>query len=137
MVVFCLDGFKPVKDQYGLDGGGVVLREVSDRLAEIVRGVDTVARLGGDEFAIILQGVSRDREILDVILKKILKVVAEPITIDSHDVSVGASLGVAFYQTGCSLSDLCKQADIAMYDAKQTKNTWRAYSKGDTSPRVR
>jgi diguanylate cyclase (GGDEF)-like protein len=127
LVFFDLDGFKPVNDRLGHHAGDLVLQAVSHRLAAIVRGVDTVARLGGDEFAIILQGISTDHAVLDAILQKILKAVAEPVIIDGHEVAVGASLGVAFYQQGCSLSTLCKQADTAMYEAKKTKNTWRAY----------
>lgn len=128
LVFFDLDGFKPVNDRYGHYAGDVVLQAVSDRLAAIVRGVDTVARLGGDEFAVILQGVSVEPAILEGILRKILKAVSEPITIEGNDVAVGASLGVAFYREGCSLSAFCNQADTAMYEAKKTKNTWRVYT---------
>lgn len=126
LVLFDLDGFKPVNDTYGHHAGDIVLQAVSQRLAAIVRSVDTVARLGGDEFAIILQGVSVEQETLDAIMQKILRAVAEPVTIDGKPVAVSASLGVAFYRENCTISDLCKQADAAMYEAKRSKNTWKA-----------
>lgn len=128
LVFFDLDGFKPINDKHGHHAGDIVLQSVSQRLASIVRGVDTVARLGGDEFAIILQGVSVEQETLDGIMKKILRAVAEPVDIDGKQVAVSASLGVAFYQENCNSSDLCKQADAAMYEAKRSKNTWKIYS---------
>jgi diguanylate cyclase (GGDEF)-like protein len=128
LVIFDLDGFKPVNDNFGHHAGDIVLQTVGERLAAIVRGVDTVARLGGDEFAVILQGVSEEREILDAVLQKILKAVSEPVSIDGAQVSVGASMGVSFYYHGCTLGELCKQADMAMYAAKKIKNTWQLYS---------
>lgn len=128
LVFFDLDGFKPVNDKLGHHAGDVVLQVLGERLQAVVRGVDVVARLGGDEFAVILQDVSADSDKLDSVLQKILKTVAEPIVIDGVTVSVGASLGVTFYRTGCTLVELCKQADVAMYAAKKTKHTWRLYS---------
>lgn len=128
LVFFDLDGFKPVNDKLGHHAGDIVLQVLGERLQAVVRGVDVVARLGGDEFAVILQDVSADSDKLDSVLQKILKTVAEPILIDGVAVSVGASLGVTFYRTGCTLGELCKQADIAMYVAKKTKHTWRLYS---------
>ncbi len=132
LVFFDLDGFKPVNDKLGHHAGDMVLQAVGERLQAVVRSVDTVARIGGDEFAVILQDVSSDKELLDPVLQKILKAVAEPVSIDSKKVSVSASLGVAFYRSGCTLNELCKQADIAMYVAKKTKNTWHLSSEDPT-----
>ncbi len=128
LVFFDLDGFKPVNDQFGHHAGDKVLQAVGERLQAIVRSVDTVARLGGDEFAVILQDVVLDPIKLDPALQKILKSIAEPVNIGGKIVAVGASLGVAFYRHGCMLSELCQQADIAMYEAKKTRNTWQLYS---------
>lgn len=132
LVVFDLDGFKPVNDKLGHHAGDMVLQAMGERLQATVRGVDTVARIGGDEFAVILQDVSADAELLDPVLQKILKAVAEPVSVDGKIVSVSASLGVTFYRTGCTLNELCKQADIAMYAAKKTKNTWQLYCEDQT-----
>ena len=132
LVIFDLDGFKPVNDKLGHHAGDMVLQAMGERLQATVRGVDTVARIGGDEFAVILQDVSADAELLDPVLQKILKAVAEPVSVDGKIISVSASLGVAFYRTGCTLNDLCKQADIAMYAAKKTKNTWQLYFEDQT-----
>ncbi|HSC76022.1 MAG TPA: GGDEF domain-containing protein [Pseudomonadales bacterium] len=132
LVIFDLDGFKPVNDKLGHHAGDMVLQAVGERLQAVVRAVDTVARIGGDEFAVILLDVSEDAELLDPVLQKILKAVAEPVNIDGKTVSVSASLGVAFYGAGCTLNELCKQADIAMYVAKKTKNTWHLYFEDST-----
>lgn len=128
LVYIDLDGFKPVNDQLGHHAGDEVLKVVSKRLQSIVRGSDCVARLGGDEFAVILQGVSKDAAVLDQVLMKILKAITEKMIIEGQEVSVGASMGVAFYQNDrMDASVLCRKADEAMYTAKQSKNTWRFY----------
>jgi diguanylate cyclase (GGDEF)-like protein len=128
LVFFDLDGFKPVNDKLGHHAGDMVLQALGERLQSVVRGVDTVARLGGDEFAVILQDVSADPEKLEPVLQKILRTVEEPTSVEGTNVSVSASLGVAFYRAGCTQGELCKQADMAMYAAKKTKRTWRLYS---------
>jgi diguanylate cyclase (GGDEF)-like protein len=127
LVFFDLDGFKPINDTLGHHAGDIVLRQVGKRLNGLMRSVDTIARLGGDEFAIILHGASPEQGELDTVLQKILQAVSAPIQVEGREVSVGASLGVAFYEEGCSSDTLCKRADAAMYDAKTVKNTWRLY----------
>jgi len=88
-----------------------------------------VARLGGDEFALILQGVSTNKEMMDSILAKALHAIAEIMIVDGKEVSVGASMGVVYFDKDDSdINVLCRKADTAMYKAKEKKNTWSYYS---------
>jgi diguanylate cyclase (GGDEF)-like protein len=128
LVYFDLDGFKPVNDDLGHHAGDIVLKVISERLQSILRGSDTVARLGGDEFGIILNGVSINSRSIESILEKALKAVAESIIIEGRSVSVGASLGVASYESDDTPDNLTRKADEAMYKAKEKKNTWCFYN---------
>ena len=127
LVYIDLDGFKPINDTIGHHAGDVVLEHVSSRLESIVRGTDTVARMGGDEFAVILQGVGEEQQVKPI-LQKVLNKLAEDIDVESDVVNVHGSLGVAFFPSDAGTSDqLCRHADMAMYLAKEQKNTWRFY----------
>ncbi len=128
LVYIDLDGFKPINDTLGHHAGDIVLTTISDRLAKMVRGTDMVARLGGDEFAIILQGVG-DNQKIEPVLKKLLTTISEDITLDDGQVvNVNGSFGVAYYPEDAETPDrLCRYADMAMYLAKEEKNTWRYY----------
>lgn len=129
LVYVDLDGFKPINDQFGHHIGDEVLKVVSKRLQSILRGSDSVARLGGDEFALILQGVSTNKAMMDSILAKALRAISEKMIIDGKEVSVGASMGVVYFDKDDSdISALCRKADIAMYKAKEKKNTWIYYA---------
>lgn len=117
-----LDGFKPINDSLGHHVGDYVLEQVALRLRGVVRATDTVARLGGDEFAVILKGLSCAQK-MQPIIKKILAVLAKPMTLeDGKAISITGSVGVAFYKPGLTADELCRQADEAMYKAKETKN---------------
>lgn len=134
LIYIDLDGFKPINDTLGHHAGDVVLETVSRRLERIVRGTDTVARLGGDEFAIILQGVGEDQQIKPI-LEKVLATISQDIPLeDGKIVNVRGSLGVAYFpQNADSAETLCRHADMAMYLAKEVKNTWRFYHEVDRS----
>jgi len=128
LVYLDLDGFKPVNDRHGHDAGDEVLTTVSKRLQEIFRGSDTVCRLGGDEFAIILQGINTNMELMKNILSKALKAISDEMIIDGKSVHVGASMGVAYYtEHNGYANELCRRADLALYRAKESKNTWCIY----------
>lgn len=128
LVYIDLDGFKPINDEIGHHAGDTVLEVISRRLQNIVRGTDTVARMGGDEFAIILQGIKEQSQ-LEPILHKILDTIGQDIKLDENKiVNVHGSLGVAMYPQDANTPDqLCRHADMAMYVAKEKKNTWRFY----------
>ncbi|TAP40130.1 PAS domain S-box protein [Alteromonas sp. KUL49] len=125
-----LDGFKQVNDQYGHEAGDYLLKSLSARLIEHVRETDTVARIGGDEFAVILTDLSNFDESLPFI-NRLLASVATPVEFQNHMLKVSASIGVTYFpqKSGVDHNTLLKQADQAMYVAKQRgKNQYSVYS---------
>jgi diguanylate cyclase (GGDEF)-like protein/PAS domain S-box-containing protein len=118
-VLFCdLDRFKAVNDDLGHEAGDRVLLEAADRLLSTLRPSDTVARFGGDEFAVLCEDV--DAEAAELIASRIGSAFSEPFGIDTHDVLVTMSIGIALTtDPGCSPEQLVSDADFAMYAAKQ------------------
>ena len=114
-----LDDFKMINDTLGHDIGDQLLVEVSKRLVSTLRKCDTVARIGGDEFIILIEDIE-DMDYLNIILEKILKCFNEPFRLNNQDYFVTTSIGVAVYPTDGEIAEvLVKNADIAMYKAKQ------------------
>ena len=124
-----LDRFKQINDTLGHDAGDQLLREVATRLEASVRDSDTVARLGGDEFVVLLPELE-DGNHAATVARKILSVIAEPFTLIGHEFRITASLGISVYpQDGLDEQTLTKNADIAMYQAKdEGKNNFQFYS---------
>ena len=112
-----LDGFKPVNDALGHEAGDAVLVGVADRLRSIVRAGDVVARLGGDEFAIILPWT--DDATAESVAQRIVATLAQPFDAGGRTVFVGASVGVVLAAQGNDPNGVLRQADSAMYAAKQ------------------
>jgi diguanylate cyclase (GGDEF)-like protein/PAS domain S-box-containing protein len=113
-----LDRFKLVNDSLGHPCGDQLLVELSKRLNECVRGVDTVARLGGDEFAILLDGIE-EPENATHIAARIQEALEVPFNLDGHEVFTTASIGIAFSLTGYDKpEDILRDSDTAMYRAK-------------------
>lgn len=114
-----LNKFKAINDTYGHAAGDTVLITVAQRLVAVVRASDTVARLGGDEFVLIIHSVS-EREQVVALGRKVIDVLAEPVTLDSGEVvSLGGSIGFAWYPSdGDNLKDILEVADQAMYFCK-------------------
>lgn len=114
-----LDGFKQVNDSLGHDAGDLLLQQVAKRLQHCLRKSDTVARLGGDEFVVLLPEVS-DRHQIGPVAQKMLSAIAQPYRIASSECHVTASMGIALFpQDGLDAQVLEKNADIAMYRAKE------------------
>jgi diguanylate cyclase (GGDEF)-like protein len=111
-----LDGFKPVNDRFGHAAGDSVLVDVARRLASCVRSSDTVARLGGDEFAILLEDV-RPAEV-QAACERILTALSRGVHVAGHELSLSASIGVAFGDTSETADSMLRNADLAMYEAK-------------------
>ncbi|MDH4127489.1 MAG: EAL domain-containing protein [Spirochaetota bacterium] len=124
-----LDHFKNVNDTFGHHAGDQLLKDVSERLLNCVRGVDTVARLGGDEFVILLNEISGTQGITKV-AQKIIESFSSPFNLDAREIFVTPSIGISIYPTDASnLDDLLKSADIAMYHAKKSgRNNFQFYS---------
>ncbi len=133
VAVLCcdLDRFKAVNDTFGHPAGDALLRVIARRLSESLHAGDMVARLGGDEFAIILPGREDPRRIATV-ARRLIHAIGEPIELDGHATTVGASIGVAVGpRHGDSADTLFKNADIALYRAKDSgRNTFRFYESG-------
>jgi diguanylate cyclase (GGDEF)-like protein/PAS domain S-box-containing protein len=111
-----LDGFKQVNDSLGHDAGDELLREVGGRFEKLVRASDTAARFGGDEFALLLEDV--DEQDAVALAQRILDQLAMPIAIADREVALGASIGIVVRPGPAGSEELVRDADIAMYAAK-------------------
>lgn len=113
-----LNNFKEINDTQGHLVGDFVLKTVSERIGKVLRSSDTVARLGGDEFAFVLPTV--DRESPEIVAKKILDTIAEPIVDDQLTIMTTGSIGVSLYPDhGADNDTIIGKADSAMYVAKR------------------
>jgi diguanylate cyclase (GGDEF)-like protein len=123
-----LDGFKAVNDTLGHSVGDLLLKSIAAKLRDLLPSTDRIARLGGDEFA-ILQMSSPQPTSSTLLAERIIEIVSHPHNIDGHDVTVGASIGVAIARPGeMSTESLLKSADLAMYSAKSDgRGTYRIF----------
>ncbi len=114
-----LDGFKYINDSLGHSVGDKLLQSVAKRLVDCVRSVDTVSRQGGDEFVVLLSEVQEPQDAVISALR-ILEAIAVAHSIDEHDLHITTSIGVSVYpDDGLSAETLIKNADTAMYQAKE------------------
>jgi diguanylate cyclase (GGDEF)-like protein len=114
-----LDAFKRVNDSLGHADGDTVLIETARRLDALVGPSDTLARFGGDEFVVVLEGID-DVTQAERFALKILETVSEPITTSDTVVRVSASIGIALGSGDARAQDLIRDADTAMFRAKET-----------------
>ncbi|MFB2938265.1 CHASE2 domain-containing protein [Aerosakkonemataceae cyanobacterium BLCC-F154] len=114
-----LDGFKLINDTKGHDTGDLLLQTVGERLKRCLRSSDTVSRLGGDEFTVILPGIPSLPDIAKV-ADKILTTINQPFILQGHKIRISTSIGISVYPlNGENIETLIKNADAAMYSAKQ------------------
>jgi diguanylate cyclase (GGDEF)-like protein len=113
-----VDNLKPVNDSLGHEAGDTLLRAVTQRMLDSVRGEDTVARLSGDEFAVLLCGMNSNDTAL-VVAERVLASLKTPVAIGDHLVRASVSIGLAT-SDACASSgiSLLRAADMAMYVAK-------------------
>jgi diguanylate cyclase (GGDEF)-like protein len=112
-----LDDFKTVNDSLGHDAGDRLLVEAGRRIRNCLRSVDTVARLGGDEFAVLMEDVEPDAP--SDAASRILAALREPMRVHRQQLTIGASIGIVMaHSPKQSVIDLLKNADLAMYSAK-------------------
>lgn len=114
-----LDRFKAINDLYGHGMGDLVLQEAARRLRACVRDMDTAARMGGDEFTMLISDI-HDHDAPQIVARKLIDTLSEPIEINHKTYSIGASIGISICPTDASDADkLIGMADTAMYRAKQ------------------
>ena len=114
-----LDGFKHINDSLGHPIGDKLLQSIAKRLTDCVRGSDTVSRQGGDEFVVLLSEMEQSEDAA-ITARRMLQAVAEAHSIGQHDLHVTTSIGVSvFPEDGADADTLIKNADTAMYQAKE------------------
>jgi diguanylate cyclase (GGDEF)-like protein/PAS domain S-box-containing protein len=128
-----LDRFKTLNDTLGHDVGDLLLKQVAERLSHCVRAGDTIAHIGGDEFILLLEDLSPDAieaaAQAEFVSNKILNSISKQYQLAMHNYRSTASMGaVIFNGQDSSMDELLKQADIAMYQAKDSgRNTMRFF----------
>lgn len=129
LLVFDLDNFKKINDSMGHEVGDVLLCKVADRMLNVGRKQDSVYRLGGDEFSLIIENTN-DIHTITTIAKDILKTIAQPLKLKSQELVLYSSIGIVLFpEDGASPQELLKNADTAMYHAKdQGGNKYQFFS---------
>jgi diguanylate cyclase (GGDEF)-like protein/PAS domain S-box-containing protein len=124
-----LDRFKLVNDSMGHRAGDALLRAVAERLQNTLRRDDTLARTGGDEFVLLWEGLKTAQDAA-LVAKRVQDILQRPFTIEARSLNVTASIGIAVYpEDGRDFSELLKNADAALYDAKEAgRNAFRFFS---------
>ncbi|MEK7261668.1 MAG: EAL domain-containing protein, partial [Pseudomonadota bacterium] len=130
VAAMCLDlrDFKNVNDTLGHEIGNRLLQAVAERLQTCVRPGDTVARLGGDKFGMMLADVSQNEDVARV-MQKIREDFTQPLRVDGHELCLSMTFGISLYPSdGTDAETLLKNADIAMYRARERDNDYQYYS---------
>ncbi len=133
LIMVDIDNLKKINDAHGHRAGDKVIRQISRKIRECVRQIDTPARYGGDEFAVILPNTSLADGI--VVAERMVDVVANsPITWKKEQIALSISVGLGQYDADTTPEDITGRSDQALYTAKQAgKNTVRIF---EPSPRM-
>ncbi len=124
-----VDRFKDINDTLGHDVGDELLKVVAVRVQTCLRETDYVYRLGGDEFTIILNDLTEGTDVVNV-AQKIRAEIARPYRIKDHDLYILVSIGISIYpDDGDNVETLVKNADMAMYAAKEENEGYRFFTK--------
>ena len=129
-----LDKFKDINDTLGHKFGDEVLIEISKRFKAVMRNNDTICRHGGDEFLIIIKDISHMEDIIQIV-RKIMDNVSNPMHFEQHTINLTISMGISLFPNdGKTVDDLLKNADSAMYKAKdEGRNTFKFYTEDMTT----
>ena len=131
-----LDHFKHINDSLGHTAGDHVLKEIARRLRQVIRPDDTVSRQGGDEFVVLLNRLHDVRDAARV-AEKIIAAIEQAIIFDDRDLRVSASVGIAIFpEDSVDSKILMKQADTALYHAKQCGRSGFSYFTRNMSERA-
>jgi len=126
-----LDNFKHINDSLGHAVGDLVLQELAKRLKKVLRAVDTISRQGGDEFIAILPDIHA-AQYAGTAAQRILESLRKPFRPQGHELYATASIGIAIApDDGAVPGDLIKNADLAMYRAKELgRNNYQFFAQG-------
>jgi diguanylate cyclase (GGDEF)-like protein/PAS domain S-box-containing protein len=114
-----VDGFKMINDTMGHAQGDELLKKIAERLTNTLRKSDIFARVGGDEFLILLHSPT-SKQYIEKICEDIINTVKDPFEVSKNDIYITTSIGVSIYpEDGEDVNTLVKNADIAMYKAKE------------------
>ncbi|MBL8414238.1 MAG: EAL domain-containing protein [Propionivibrio sp.] len=129
LLVIDLNRFNSVNDSLGHEVGDALLRQVGQRMRNVLRQEDMLARIGADEFVVALSSIQK-REHSGLVAKKLLSCLEKPFVIGSHALHIGASIGIAIYpEDGLNAGALQRFADIAMQRVQRNnENGFRYYS---------
>ncbi len=116
LIFLDLDKFKAVNDELGHDIGDLLLKATGKRLEAAIPGNATAFRLGGDEFTVLQVGVSQ--EDLERTAENILNEFAEPLILAGRQLAISSSIGIAISDGSDNVSSIMKNADVALYEAK-------------------
>jgi len=127
LIMIDVDGLKKINDAYGHRAGDRVIREISRKIKECIRQIDTAARYGGDEFAVILPNTSLSDAV--VVAERMVDAVASsPITWRREQIKLSISVGLGQYNADANPEDITSRSDQALYSAKQAgKNTVKVF----------
>jgi len=127
LMLIDLDRFKEVNDTIGHPCGDLLLQQVGPRLRAELREADTIARLGGDEFVVLLRGADLERA--RSVAMRLVIALERPFELDGFGVAIGGSIGIALFpEHGVDGDSLLREADIAMYAAKDARSGYTVYA---------
>ncbi|MDQ7073595.1 MAG: EAL domain-containing protein [Gammaproteobacteria bacterium] len=128
-----LDHFKQINDTLGHDSGDDLLKQVATRLQSAVRASDLVARLGGDEFAIMLEGIRSEAEVIKI-AQGVISTFHHAFYLAGESHHIYCSLGISLFPDHAKTAvELFKCADIALYKAKEVRDSYSIYRDGVSS----
>jgi len=125
-----IDDFRSINESFGYRRGDQLMMKLADRLRHALRRMDSLMRIGGDELAIIIEKVEDSLDITRII-RKVVTILDQPVSVDGQQLVVSASLGVATYpESGDSAENLMRRANRAMFEAKRDPGTsYRFYDR--------
>lgn len=133
LLVLDLDRFKNINDSYGHQLGDTILRTVADRLQQVLRDQYMLARLGGDEFCVLIEQLEDEQQAANV-ATMIQEALAAPIAAGNREFYLSASIGICLFpQDGADPAKLLRNADTAMYRAKEAGGGFQFYAPDHTS----
>ncbi|MGO4886320.1 diguanylate cyclase domain-containing protein [Anaerobacillus sp. MEB173] len=122
-----MDKFKYINDNYGHDIGDLVLIEFVRRVSQTIRETDLMGRQGGDEFTILIR--DNNEEKIACIAERIISSLQDPLCVNGITFNIATSIGIAMYpQHGTDYLSLLKNSDMALYEAKKTRNTFKFHN---------